>query len=67
MTVAGSFAPSLAALITLRITQRRWPAPARFSLKAAMVSAIASPLLIAVTFAVIPALVLTAGPWSALR
>jgi membrane protease YdiL (CAAX protease family) len=67
MTVAGSFAPSLAALITLRITQRRWPAPARFTVKAALVSAIIAPLLIAATFAVIPAVALTKGPPSALR
>jgi membrane protease YdiL (CAAX protease family) len=67
MTVAGSFAPSLGALITLRITQHRWPTPTTWTLKAALVSAIVSPLLIVTTFVVIPALVLTAGPWSALR
>jgi uncharacterized protein len=67
LTVSGSLAPSLAALITLRITRRRWPAPARFSRKAAVVSVVVAPLLVALAFAVIPALVLTKGPPSALH
>ncbi|HEU5021317.1 MAG TPA: CPBP family glutamic-type intramembrane protease [Bryobacteraceae bacterium] len=66
MTVAGSFAPSLAALLTLRVTERRWPALRRLSLKAALVSAIAAPLWIMAAFAVVPAVILTAGNWAAL-
>jgi membrane protease YdiL (CAAX protease family) len=82
MTVAGSFAPSLAAFITLRITQRRWPrsgASAQaarspwcaiqksFTLKAAIVSAVVAPLLIAAAFAIMPAVLLTKGSPSALH
>jgi membrane protease YdiL (CAAX protease family) len=67
MAVAGSFGPSLAALITLRRTQGRWPTLGRFTLRAAAVALVVAPLLIGFTFAVLPALVLTAGSWSALR
>ncbi|MBM3787423.1 MAG: CPBP family intramembrane metalloprotease, partial [Acidobacteria bacterium] len=67
MIVAGSFAPSLAALVTLRITERRWPSLNGLTLQSAVVAAIATPLLIGTTFAVIPAIILTTGPWSALQ
>jgi uncharacterized protein len=66
MTVLGSFGPSLAALLTLRITERRWPTPGRFSMKAVLVSFGVAPFWIMTVFAVAPAAVLTAGKWTAL-
>ena len=67
MTVAGSFAPSLAALLTLRITEHRWPVAGRFNIKGALASAILSPALVMTVFAVVPAVMMTTGPWAALR
>jgi membrane protease YdiL (CAAX protease family) len=66
MTVTGSFAPSLAALLTLRFTERRWPTPGRFSIKAVLVSVVLAPFWIMTVFAVAPAAVLTTGKWAAL-
>ncbi len=66
MTVAGSFAPSLAALLTLRITEHRWPVAGRFNIKAVLASAVLSPALIMTVFAVVPAVMMTTGPWAAL-
>jgi membrane protease YdiL (CAAX protease family) len=66
MTVAGSFAPSIAALLTLRFTERRWPAARRLSRKVVLVSAIVAPLWMMAVFAVVPAAVLTGGNWAAL-
>jgi membrane protease YdiL (CAAX protease family) len=67
MTVAGSFAPSIAALVTLRITEHRWPVSGRLSIRAVLVSAIVAPLWIMLVFAVVPAAILTMGKWAALE
>src|SRR5947207_14879758 len=66
MTVTGSFTPSLAALLTLRFTERRWPTPGRFSIKAVLVSAVLAPFWIMTVFAVAPAAALTTRKWAAL-
>lgn len=66
MTVLGSFAPSLAALLTVRFTERRWPTPGRIGTKALLVSAVLAPLWIMTVFAVVPAAVLAGGKWAAL-
>lgn len=63
MTVLGSFAPSIAALLTLRFTEKRWPTFGFTSQPARMiVGFIVAPILIAITFSVIPASILTTGP-----
>ncbi len=67
MTVLGTTGPSLAALLTLRITEHRWPIISRFTLKAALVSFLLSPLLIMTTFAILPALFLTTDRWATLH
>ena len=66
MTVSGSIGPSLAALLTLRFTERRWPIPGRLTIKAMLVSAVLGPLWIMTVFAVAPAAVLSTGRWAAL-
>src|ERR1041385_576852 len=66
MTVSGSFAPSLAALLTLRFTERRWPTTGRFGIKALLVSGAMAPFWIIAVFAVAPAVVLTTGKVAAL-
>ncbi|MFN7923290.1 MAG: CPBP family intramembrane glutamic endopeptidase [Bryobacteraceae bacterium] len=65
MIVTGSFAPSIAALLTLRFTERRWPTLDRFSIKALAAAAFGA-LWIMTVFAVAPAAVLTTGKWGAL-
>jgi membrane protease YdiL (CAAX protease family) len=67
MTVLGSFAPSLAALLTLRVTGRSWPAPAPLGIRPVWVGFVIAPILIAGTFAAIPAAILTTGPLSSLH
>ncbi len=68
MTVLGTIGPSLSALLTLRMTERRWPgAGARLQPRWVLLSLIVAPLLIAVTFVIIPAIVLTTAPLSRLR
>ncbi|HEY3740329.1 MAG TPA: type II CAAX endopeptidase family protein [Bryobacteraceae bacterium] len=67
MTVLGSFAPSVAALLTLRLTEHRWPAvPRRFTLKALLVTIILAPAWLMLVYALAPALILTTGKWTAL-
>ena len=68
MTVLGTSGPSLAALLTLRITEGKWP-NVQFPSepKLVMASLIAAPILVAGTFAAIPAIVLTTGPLSKLN
>ncbi len=67
MIVVGSFAPSVAALATLRITEGRWPAVAPFATKPTLVGFVIAPVLIAGTFAAIPAAILTRGTLSSLH
>lgn len=67
MIVLGSFAPSIASFATIRLTEGRWPAIAPLALKPLFVGFVIAPILIAGTFAVIPAAVLTTSPWSTIR
>lgn len=68
MTVLGTFGPSLGALLVLRITEGKWP-KVQFPSQPKLVfaSLIAAPILVAGTFAAIPAIVLTTGPLSKLN
>ena len=67
MTVLGSCGPSCAGLVTLRITEGRWPAATSLAMKPVLVGFILAPILIAATFAAIPAALLSTGPLSSLR
>ena len=67
MIVLGTCAPALSALLTLRLTERRWPAVAPLTRRSLFVGLIIAPILIAATFAAAPAAILTVGPPSSLR
>lgn len=62
MTVAGTSGPFLAALLTLRLTERRWPRLGPWPPARGSASLAAAALLIAFTWAVVPAAWLTKGP-----
>ena len=66
MIVLGSCAPALSAFLTLRLTERRWPAVAPLTRRSLFVGLIIAPILIAATFAAAPAAILTVGPPSSL-
>jgi membrane protease YdiL (CAAX protease family) len=72
MVVLGTLGPSIAGLLTLRITEHRWPRIARVQRPGRFVTGLLlAPLLIFATYAALPAIVLANAPtssihWSAL-
>lgn len=68
MTVLGTLGPTISALITLRLTEHRWPAkrPIR-SVRRFLLGLFVAPLLIFLTYAALPAIILAKTPVSALQ
>lgn len=68
MTVLGTLCPSVAALVTLRVTARRWPKPRRIEHPLRLgVTLLLCPLIIGAVFAVSPAVLLIKGPVATLH
>jgi membrane protease YdiL (CAAX protease family) len=68
MTVLGTTAPTLSALLTLRITEHRWPHIRRIAnLRRWLFTLLLCPFLIGFTYAVLPAIWLAKAPASSLH
>lgn len=68
MTVLGTLGPTIAALATLRITERRWPnLKSPPSLTRLLLGFVVTPVVISLTYAVLPAIALANAPVAALH
>ncbi len=68
MSVVGTLGPSVAALVTLRVTAHRWPKPKHIDHPLRLgVTFLLCPLIIGLVFAVSPAVLLIKGPVATLH
>ncbi len=68
MTVLGTFGPTISGVLTLRLTEHRWPG--KRSIKSArqfFLGLLLAPLLVFLTYAAVPAIILVKVPVSALQ